>query len=42
MPFGEPVKRFAAQVVLNDLPLELDRMRAVFGHGAFSSKARPE
>ena len=40
MPFGEPVKRLATQVILNDLPLELDRVVAVLGHGAFSSKAR--
>jgi len=33
MPFGEPVKRLAAQVVLNDLPLELDRVVAVLGRG---------
>src|SRR5262249_56755505 len=41
MPLGEPVKRLAGQVVLNNLPLELDRVAAVLGHGAFSSKARP-
>ncbi len=33
LPFGEPVKRLAAQVVLNDLPLELDRVVAVLGRG---------
>src|SRR6201987_3648646 len=33
MPFGEPVKRLAAQIVLNDLPLKLDRMRALLSHG---------
>src|SRR6266536_181002 len=33
MPFGDPVKRLAGQVVLDDLPLELDRVAAVLGHG---------
>src|ERR1700745_4189526 len=33
MSFGEPVKRLAAQVVLNALPFELDRMRALLSHG---------
>src|SRR5262249_10969934 len=41
MPLGEAVKRLAGQVVLNNLPLELDRVAAVLGPGAFSSKARP-
>jgi hypothetical protein len=35
------VKRRTVQAVLNDLPLELDRVAAVLGHGAFSSKTRP-
>ena len=30
---GESVERFSAQLLLNDLPLELDRMCAVLGHG---------
>src|SRR6266487_1620907 len=31
--FGEPVEGLAGQIVLDDLPLELDRIAAVLGHG---------
>src|SRR6266536_1878349 len=33
VPLGEPVERLARQIVLDDLPLELDRIAAVLGHG---------
>ena len=37
---GECVGWLSAQELLDDLPLELDRMRAVLQPWAFSSKAR--
>ena len=37
---GEGLGRLSAQELLDDLTLELDRMRAVLSHGLYSSKAR--
>jgi hypothetical protein len=37
---GERVECLSCQELLDDLPLELDRMDAVLSHGLFSSKAR--
>jgi hypothetical protein len=40
MPLGEPVKRLTGNVFLHDLPLELDAVRTLFGHGFHLSKAQ--
>jgi hypothetical protein len=42
MALGEPVKSLTGQELLSDLALELDAVRAVFGHGlpSFESPAR--
>jgi hypothetical protein len=40
MPFGERVQGFPRNELLRDLPLELDAVRAMLGHGFHPSKAQ--
>src|SRR6476469_5184703 len=40
MPLGKPVKALPGNVLLNDLPLELDAVRTLSGHGFHLSKAQ--
>jgi hypothetical protein len=40
MPLGESVKRLPGNVLMYDLPLELDAVRTMSGHGFHLSKAQ--
>jgi hypothetical protein len=40
MPFGERVQGFPGNELLRDLPLELDTVATVSGHGFHPSKAQ--
>jgi len=40
MPFGERVQGFPGNELLRDLPLELDAVRTLLGHGFHPSKAQ--